>query len=346
MSDQTQIVSFLKQILDQIPSIKAEIEAILARRQEELEGTEKRLCSIWESSSRNLSLDVISTKFEEITCVRGKIVDVSSLQKEFQRFSIQIANLISSIIDSTIQKVELPKYKLSLIENVMDRELIRVKESLPFLSFRHQLLTTIQNSSVTIVIGETGSGKSTQMAQYLLDELVPEKQVVVTQPRKVAAKSIASRLATGYKYGNLVTSNNFAPGSRIVFMTDSKLLYEKKLTQKYSYVIIDEAHERSVDTDLLIANCKRALSKGLKLVITSATLNAELFQNYFGGARNCPIVRVPGRTFPVEIEWNDSEPDNYISQSIQKAISIHKSRVPGDILVFLTGQQEVEEFSF
>jgi len=212
-----------------------------------------------------------------------------------------------------------------------------------------------------IVVGPTGSGKTTQVPQYLFDRRRKTKAgqkldlsgncLAITQPRRVAAKTVAQRVARemGTKLGDLVGyrvrfENRTSKRTRIVFLTDGMLLRECLLDKdlnKYHTVILDEAHERSLNTDILFALLKGVQKRRtLKLVAMSATLQATKFTKYFD---NAPVVAVPGRTFPVEIMYLDKKEFNHIDATILTIRQLHQSlSVPGDILVFLTGQEEIE----
>lgn len=212
-------------------------------------------------------------------------------------------------------------------------------EVLPVTLFKDDLMRVIRSSQVLVCTGETGSGKTTQIPQYLL-ELVLEGdivgdgdekgkvdttdakekqaresgtrklQVAVTQPRRVAATSVARRVAqergcqVGEEVGYSIRFEDYTgPQTRIKYMTDGVLVrecLEDPCLRRYGVVVLDEAHERSVDTDVLFGLLKRALARrsDLRAVITSATLDVERFAAFFG---NCPYINIPGRTHPVDI---------------------------------------------
>jgi ATP-dependent RNA helicase DHX8/PRP22 len=215
-------------------------------------------------------------------------------------------------------------------------------------------LETINHNQVVVLIGETGSGKSTQVAQYLAEEALSHGgKIVVTQPRKIAAISLAKRVSqefgceVGQEVGYHVGSDKKVNNKTIIkFVTDRILLNEvlkgKEMMEQYSCVVIDEAHERSIHTDLLVAMLKQQLSSvpHLKLIVTSATLNTEIFLRYFD---NCPLVTVPGRTFPVERVYLTERPDDYIEGVYDKVVEVCQSGEQGDILAFMTQQNEIEK---
>lgn len=226
------------------------------------------------------------------------------------------------------------------------------RRSLPIYKLRDQLVKAVRDNQILVVVGDTGSGKTTQMAQYLAEEgLLTRGKLGCTQPRKVAAVSVAKRVSeeVGCRLGSEVGYNvRFedvtSPETKIKFMTDGMLLRELLIDpdmSKYSVIMLDEAHERTVATDVLFGLMKKACKRrpDLKLICTSATLDAEKFATYFWG---CPIFTIPGRTFPVEILYTkDPEPD-YLEASLITIMQIHLMEPPGDILLFLTGQEEID----
>lgn len=202
-----------------------------------------------------------------------------------------------------------------------------------------------------ILVGETGSGKTTQLPQYLYESGFGDKGIIgCTQPRRVAAMSVSKRVASemGSNLGDTVgytirfedvTSSN----TRVKFMTDGILLRESLMDSdldKYSVVIMDEAHERSLNTDVLFGILKSVLTRrwDFRLIVTSATIQADKFSAFFG---NCPIFHIEGRTYPVSIEYMRSISNDYVDSAVEKCISIHISQPPGDILIFMTGQDDI-----
>ncbi len=223
---------------------------------------------------------------------------------------------------------------------------------LPVYTVRSQLLQTIRDHQVIIVVGETGSGKTTQLTQYLMEDgFTRHGNIACTQPRRLAAVSVARRVAEeqGVELGTTVGySIRFddctSPETVIKYMTDGMLLRESLHSpdlDKYSVIVMDEAHERSLNTDVLFGILKSVCARrsDLKLVITSATLDSSRFSRFFG---NAPIFHIPGRTFPVEVVFRTSPSDDYVRDAVDQALTVHLSQPEGDILVFMTGQDDIE----
>ncbi|KAL9084284.1 MAG: hypothetical protein Q9159_005329 [Coniocarpon cinnabarinum] len=227
------------------------------------------------------------------------------------------------------------------------------RKSLPMYEYREGLLDAINKYQVLVIVGETGSGKTTQLPQYLYEAGYAKggKKVGCTQPRRVAAMSVAARVAEemGVKLGNEVGySIRFEDATSdktvLKYMTDGMLLREfltESDLSSYSCLMIDEAHERTIATDVLFGLVKdlARARPDLKLLISSATLDAEKFATYFDDA---PIFNVPGRRYPVDIHYTQQPEANYLAAAVTTVFQIHLSQPNGDILVFLTGQDEIE----
>lgn len=227
------------------------------------------------------------------------------------------------------------------------------REELPIYKLKNEFIQAVSEHNLLIVIGETGSGKTTQMTQYLMEAgfIKPGTQLGCTQPRRVAAMSVAKRVSeeVGCKLGSIVGySIRFedctSSETIIKYMTDGMLLREilsDKLLSRYSVIILDEAHERTINTDILFGLLKTLMihRKDLKLIVTSATLDAEKFSEYFN---NAPIFTIPGRMYPVTILYAKQPELDYLDASLMTVMQIHLSQPPGDILLFLTGKEEID----
>ncbi|PCH34267.1 ATP-dependent RNA helicase DHX8 [Wolfiporia cocos MD-104 SS10] len=226
------------------------------------------------------------------------------------------------------------------------------RKSLPIYKLREPLLQAIREHPVLIVVGDTGSGKTTQMTQYLAEAGFADKgKIGCTQPRRVAAMSVAKRVAEevgcrlGQEVGYTIRFEDCtSPETRIKYMTDGMLQRECLIdpdVSAYSVIMLDEAHERTIATDVLFGLLKKAIRRrpDLKLIVTSATLDAEKFSKFFFG---CPIFTIPGRTYPVEILYTKEPETDYLDASLITVMQIHLSEPPGDVLLFLTGQEEID----
>ncbi|KAI0936917.1 hypothetical protein AcV5_004937 [Taiwanofungus camphoratus] len=226
------------------------------------------------------------------------------------------------------------------------------RKNLPIYKLRDPLLQAIREHQVLIVVGDTGSGKTTQMTQYLAEAGFADRgRIGCTQPRRVAAMSVAKRVAEevgcrlGQEVGYTIRFEDCtSPETRIKYMTDGMLQRECLIdpdVTAYSVVMLDEAHERTIATDVLFGLLKKALKRrsDLKLIVTSATLDAEKFSKYFFG---CPIFTIPGRTYPVEVLYTKEPETDYLDASLITVMQIHLSEPPGDVLLFLTGQEEID----
>ncbi|KLU92471.1 hypothetical protein MAPG_11416 [Magnaporthiopsis poae ATCC 64411] len=226
------------------------------------------------------------------------------------------------------------------------------RESLPVYAFRDQLIKAVRENQIMIVVGETGSGKTTQLTQYLAEAGFANDGVIgCTQPRRVAAMSVAKRVSEevgcelGQEVGYTIRFEDLtSPKTRIKYMTDGMLQREVVIDpdlRRYSVIMLDEAHERTIATDVLFALLKKAVKRrpDLKIIVTSATLDADKFSAYFN---ECPIFTIPGRTFPVEILYSREPESDYLDAALVTVMQIHLTEPPGDILLFLTGQEEID----
>ncbi|CCW59972.1 unnamed protein product [Phytomonas sp. EM1] len=265
------------------------------------------------------------------------------------------------------------------------------RRSLPIYGVRAELLQLIKDNQVVVLVGETGSGKSTQLLQYLYEEGFhllsrterrsteavsrpdpensakedrgdedeaedddegDELRLICTQPRRIAAMSVAERVAqeVGCSCGSVVGyrvrfDDRSSSLTRILFVTDGMMLNEftkDPNLESVAAIMIDEAHERSLSTDILLGLLRDVVRRNphIRVIVASATINAEKFSNFFNKA---PILNVKGRTFAVDVFYVDVPITDYVSESAQTALSLHLTKpLPGDILIFLPGQDAIE----
>jgi len=234
------------------------------------------------------------------------------------------------------------------------RARIRFPEELPISARVADIARALADNQVVIVAGATGSGKTTQLPKILLDMgRGTEGLIGVTQPRRIAATSVAARVASelecelGQEVGYQIRfEERTSPRTYVKFMTDGILLAEiqgDRLLRRYDTLIIDEAHERSLTIDFLLGFLKGILPQrpDLKLLISSATIETERFATFFGGA---PVIQVEGRTFPVEVLYEPPDPELDLPEAVANAVASVTALDPrGDILVFLPGEREIRE---
>ncbi|KAJ5764472.1 Pre-mRNA-splicing factor ATP-dependent RNA helicase PRP43 [Penicillium manginii] len=233
--------------------------------------------------------------------------------------------------------------------------ILKGRRDLPVHQQRDEFLQLYQQSQILVFVGETGSGKTTQIPQFVLFDDLPQtqrKMVACTQPRRVAAMSVAQRVAEemdvklGDEVGYSIRFEDKTSSKTLLkYMTDGMLLREAMNDHnlsRYSTIILDEAHERTMATDVLMGLLKEVVARraDLKIIIMSATLDAQKFQRYFLDA---PLLAVPGRTHPVEIFYTPEPEQDYVEAAIRTVLQIHATEDEGDILVFLTGEEEIED---
>ena len=231
-------------------------------------------------------------------------------------------------------------------------------EALPIVNAREEIIKAIQIHPVVVVAGDTGSGKTTQLPKMCLEAGRGVNGLIgCTQPRRIAAVSIAERVAEelgpdgkaviGYK---IRFQDRTSPSTRIKFMTDGILLAEAqhdRMLHGYDTIIVDEAHERSLNIDFLLGILKRLLGKrdDLKVIITSATIDTEKFAKNFN---NAPIIKVAGRTYPVETRYlppssGEDDDASHIDLATQAVMNLRRSERPGDILIFMPTERDIRE---
>ncbi|CAD6232081.1 unnamed protein product [Miscanthus lutarioriparius] len=230
----------------------------------------------------------------------------------------------SSVIEGTQPEDDSNKEDIKA-KDILKRELQDERKTLPIFKFRDELLKAVEEYQVIVIVGETGSGKTTQIPQYLHEAGYTAKgKVACTQPRRVAVMSVAARVSQemgvklGHEVGYSIRFEDCTSDKTIIkYMTDGMLLREflgEPDLASYSVVMVDEAHERTLSTDILF----------------------EKFSDYFDSA---PIFKIPGRRYPVEIHYTKAPEADYIDAAIVTVLQIHVTQPPGDILVFLTELQ-------
>ncbi|ANQ07598.1 Atp-dependent rna helicase [Plasmodium coatneyi] len=231
-------------------------------------------------------------------------------------------------------------------------QLLEDKKKLPAWSAKKNFLKLFKKNDVLIIVGDTGSGKTTQISQFVLESKFAEKKsIAVTQPRRVAAMSVAARVSEeldvelGTYVGYTIRFEDRSSTRTVIkYLTDGMLLRESMydpLLKRYNTIILDEAHERTLATDILFGVIKNIQEQrnDLKLIVMSATLDAGKFQKFFNGSQ---ILNIPGRLYPVEIFYTLQAEKDYIRVVIRTVYDIHVNEDEGDILVFLTGEEEIE----
>ncbi|HEV2891274.1 MAG TPA: ATP-dependent RNA helicase HrpA [Frankiaceae bacterium] len=248
---------------------------------------------------------------------------------------------------------EVAKAEERLARRLAARPVVTYPPELPVSQARDELAEAIERHQVVVVAGETGSGKTTQLPKICLDLGRGVRGTIGhTQPRRIAARTVADRIAEelGTELGTAVGfkvrfADRSGDDTLVKLMTDGILLaeiqHDRELRQ-YDTLIVDEAHERSLNVDFLLGYLKRLLPRrpDLKVIVTSATIETERFSEHFGGA---PVVTVSGRTYPVEVRYRPPEEDADPVQAVVEAVVELQYEGPGDVLVFLSGEREIRD---
>ena len=293
------------------------------------------------------------TELKEQDIIKMRSGFLNDKELKYMKFDLDNKKILKGVDEEEPQYVKENRKKIN--EFKLRKKFLSMREqreSLPIFQFKEELRKQIGSNRITIIVGETGSGKTTQLTQYLVEwGYAKYGRIGCTQPRRVAAMSVALRVSSEFgcriseEVGYLIRFEDQCSERTIIkYMTEGMLLREtlidKNLSQ-YSVIILDEAHERTIATDVLFGLIKEAIKKRptLKLIITSATLNSEKFSKFFD---NCPVFKIPGRTYDVEILYAKVPEVDYLEASLKTVLQIHLNEKPGDILLFLTGQEEID----
>jgi len=307
------------------------------------------------------SPDTAQLKHFQQRIKQGMLKDQHAFQRELQSIRSrlkekksvdQLLSKLQKKLDFSVQQCELRSKNIPVLN---------YPQELPVSQKRVEILEAINNHQIIVICGETGSGKTTQLPKMCLEAGLGIRGLIgCTQPRRIAARSVATRIAQELKTepGQVVGfkvrfADTLGENSLIKLMTDGVLLSEihhDPYLNHYDCIIIDEAHERSLNIDFLLGYLKRLSSKrrDLKIIITSATIDPQRFSEHFN---NAPIIEVSGRTFPVDVEYRGCETDENKTLDIQSAIAdcvdeisrLNRQQTPGDILVFLSGERDIRE---
>ncbi|KAK4765341.1 hypothetical protein SAY86_026431 [Trapa natans] len=309
----------------------------------------KNLLRVHKESNLGLERDMIMKRMEEfkaaMDCIRAHLEDKPEVSSE-------------SFVP--VFKFVRGEFNWSRIHHLILRECKRLDDGLPIYAHRKEILQSIYLEQIMVLIGETGSGKSTQLTQFIADSGLASGSIVCTQPRKIAAISLSDRVneeSIGcYQDNSIICYPTSSPSqlfrNNVIYMTDHCLLQHYLQDNKLSgisCIIIDEAHERSLNTDLLLAQLKLLLAERecLRLIIMSATADAKLLSDFF---YECKIMHVVGRNYPVEIRYTPFSQEGrssntvplYVTEAVRVAKDVHRMNKEGTILTFLTSQAEVE----
>ena len=316
------------------------------------------------SETTRPTMTAINSKEIETALDRTMMVDRQRLRRMWG--GVQEALRKQQPFDRNFARLqeELTKSCLRREQRVNARPIPQYDEQLPVCQRRDEIAAAIRDHRVVVVCGETGSGKSTQLPKICLDlGRGIDGLIGHTQPRRIAARSVAARVAeelgvtVGREVGFKVRfTDATSPQTYIKLMTDGILLAENqhdRWLDQYDTIIVDEAHERSLNIDFLLGNLHRLVLKRreLKVIITSATIDAERFANHFRSvAGEVPVLEVSGRTYPVEIRYRPPAPDDDgnepdIQRAMADAVAEVTAHGPGDVLVFMPTEREIHEAS-
>ncbi|MEI6738386.1 MAG: helicase-related protein, partial [Pseudomonadota bacterium] len=301
------------------------------------------------------------SNFDELLLAdRGRLIALEKKRREILRAKKSPEQIAQ--IDQQLSELKISALSRAAIRRTRHAHIASPEfdDALPIAERRAEIAKLIQDNQVVIVCGETGSGKTTQLPKICLElGRGINGMIGCTQPRRIAARTLASRLAhelkqtgqhaVGYKirFNDKTTDDTF-----VKVMTDGILLAETHSDRNlwaYDTIIIDEAHERSLNIDFLLGYVKQLMVKrpDLKIIVTSATIDPQRFSNHFNGA---PVIEVSGRTYPVEVRYrpehflDDAEDAVDIEDAVTHAVDeLFRETHDGDVLVFLPGEREIRD---
>ncbi|MCA1767800.1 MAG: ATP-dependent RNA helicase HrpA, partial [Idiomarina sp.] len=307
-----------------------------------------------DKSQSNPFVDKFQSQLEQCTTqqaalLRGRLRGLTKIKNEQRQ---------QQVLERIVADIETAQ--LAYLERQQQSFHISYPEELPVAQQRGDIKSAIEQNQVVVIAGETGSGKTTQLPKMLLELGYGRKGTIGhTQPRRLAARSVAARIGeelkdhaktqVGYK---IRFQDETAPTTAIKLMTDGMLLSELQqdpLLLQYDAIIIDEAHERSLNIDFLLGVLHTLLPKrrDLKVVITSATIETERFSKHFHDA---PVLTVTGRTYPVEVRYQPPKEDGKaadadVLQGVCDAVEELQRESEGDILIFASGEREIRDYA-
>lgn len=308
--------------------------SMLVRRCREQADRKKGQKKHWELAGTRLG-DIMGIQKEDEKDTGPETAEGEADFKAGQRFADHMSKKTEAVSDFALRK-----------------SIKQQRQYLPIFAVREELLNIVRDNNIVIIVGETGSGKTTQLTQYLHEDGYTGRGIVgCTQPRRVAAMSVSKRVSEemecelGKLVGYSIRFEDCTSDKTLIkYMTDGILLRESlrdKDLDNYSAIIMDEAHERSLNTDVLFGLLRDVVASrnDLKLIVTSATMDATKFSTFFG---NVPVFTIPGRTFPVEIFYSKNSVEDYVEATVKQALQVHLGGAPGDILIFMPGQEDIE----
>ena len=335
---------------DMQKSIKDRNEQAKLRKEIKDKHNKERIINLKRTAENMIGMP---TELKEQDIIKMRSGFLNDKELKYMKFDLDNKKILKGVDEEEPEYVKENRKKIN--EFKLRKKFLSMREqreSLPIFQFKEELRKQIGSNHITIIVGETGSGKTTQLTQYLVEwGYAKYGRIGCTQPRRVAAMSVAMRVSNefgcklGDEVGYLIRFDDHCSEKTIIkYMTEGMLLREtlidKDLSQ-YSVIILDEAHERTIATDVLFGLIKEAIKRRptLKLIITSATLNSAKFSKFFD---NCPVFKIPGRTYDVEILYAKVPEIDYLEASLKTVLQIHLNEKPGDILLFLTGQEEID----